>query len=860
MTSKIKKALSPRTIIPDELYVERDADRQLRNVVEDMGRPAYILVARQMGKTNLLLRMKRQRELSNELAVYVDLSTGFKSARALFRHLVDSIVDIEELDELRESLQAERSGSSLDPSVEFDRHLRRALAASKKDRVIIILDEIDSLVGHSYSDRILSQIRSMYFARANHAIYEKLTYVLSGVAEPSDLIKDKNISPFNIGEKIYLNDFSRSEVAKLLDLAEIELDLDIQDLVFDWTKGNPRMTWDVLSALEDAVASQELVSEATVNSIIQKLYLDRYDRAPLDHIRSLAESDAEVRSALMALLYGKGSTLSDRAKSKLYLAGITTASSDDAPKIKNRVIEAALSESWLAQVEAGRDGLLRAAGSRYDENEYADALELYSQFFSSGGELEAIGELDLFRYALTIYNAGDLKEAPKLLELAASVQRSPEVKELLKYTSGTAKTLLGETTEAIEILEPIAEKSGPYSLRAKHGLGTAYLKAGLLENADRIIRINQEVLTALEEETELPDSDKPEIRAACYYNLGQVFEAQGRKCEAKSSFASAFRSAEPVKKPAFATAYLGLESSEGARKRTLELLSDILRTEKVPYSLGRGALSFDKYDMGVFIATSIEGNHSESFASLLKVAVDLSGASEFETLVELASLPNWKAKDPRVVAMVKTALTDKTIFEEGLLKQKIIAARIWIQFADIETQDEAFDFYWGIISSDDALEFLSFTDVILIASRIRDLLKNGRLFEAKKLANFVRSNEKHIDERASPLFAFFVYQEMVLHRIENEVSNAIKSAREILKLTSGQDAEGDIRSPQLVALYERLRQAASIQLTDGSAKTKKYGRNEIVVVRDTSTNITFSAKFKKVMDRVKSGQLEIIDE
>ena len=50
------KVLKPYTIIPTHLYVTRNADKQLRMLVDDMGRPGYVLVSRQMGKTNLLLK------------------------------------------------------------------------------------------------------------------------------------------------------------------------------------------------------------------------------------------------------------------------------------------------------------------------------------------------------------------------------------------------------------------------------------------------------------------------------------------------------------------------------------------------------------------------------------------------------------------------------------------------------------------------------------------------------------------------------------------------------------------------------------------------------------------------------------
>src|SRR6185503_3391486 len=84
------KMLPSSTIIPPSLYVHRDADRQLRRTLEEMGRPGYILVSRQMGKTNLLLNAKRDLETTDDLFVYVDLSNSFTDARECFRNIVDT--------------------------------------------------------------------------------------------------------------------------------------------------------------------------------------------------------------------------------------------------------------------------------------------------------------------------------------------------------------------------------------------------------------------------------------------------------------------------------------------------------------------------------------------------------------------------------------------------------------------------------------------------------------------------------------------------------------------------------------------------------------------------------------------------
>src|SRR3954452_19790098 len=86
------RSLRPTTIIPPNLYVERAADRQLDNIIEQMGRPGYVLVARQMGKTNLLINMKRNRQAKGDVVHYFDLSTRFDDARALFRYFIDTII------------------------------------------------------------------------------------------------------------------------------------------------------------------------------------------------------------------------------------------------------------------------------------------------------------------------------------------------------------------------------------------------------------------------------------------------------------------------------------------------------------------------------------------------------------------------------------------------------------------------------------------------------------------------------------------------------------------------------------------------------------------------------------------------
>ncbi len=853
-----QKALRARTIIPDNLYVDRDADRQLNDVIEEMGRPGYILVARQMGKTNLLLRMKRSREALGDLAVYVDLSNSFGDARGLFRNLIDSLLDTQPSLDLRIRIEVERKAEALDPSVEYDRHLRSILTAVKKDRVIIILDEIDSLVGKPYSDRILSQIRSMYFARANFPVYEHLTYILSGVAEPTDLIKDKNISPFNIGEKIYLSDFSKEEVSVLLRNANIKLGLDVQEAVYNWISGNPRMTWDVYSALEDSISASETIGVETVESIISKLYLTRYDRAPLDHIRALAENDTDVRGALVSLLYGKGNTLDDRSRSKLYLAGITTASANEAPKIKNRVIEHALSETWLSQVEAGRKGLLKAAERRYLNAAYVEAIDLFKQFFDAGGSVDVLEDLEILRYGMALYHTGNYREAIPVLDRASKYNPSSEVRSMLSYHIGFSTMLMGHLDEAITVFKTLANTPGPYRLRARHAQSTAYLKASIQDHQSEIIEINEQVLNEISSDASLTDKDKAEIIAAAHYNLGQVYAVLGRTEQAKEAFQAAYGAAAVTKKPAFASVILNFAETPAELGEILAEVSDILFREDIPYTTSPEMLGFSQRHMAELMTVALKLQRGETLWRLLDIAQKRSGTNSFETTFALAMSLDWKSNLVQIKTLLRWALEETSIASEALLKQKLNAMAVWLASADGSDREAAFRTYWSLIREPEALEFMSLHDTIALSNWIAFNLESENLANAKLVVDFVRESESTFTSVSGTMFAFFVYHEMVVHKRSGDFVKVLKTARELLALTSRDNLSEDVNAINQIELFDNLYAIAMKEVRALMPPLPKFGRNEFVTVVEVKTGVRRRTKFKKIVDKILSGEFELL--
>ena len=345
-----RRQLGRTAIIPPNLYVERAADWQLWDAILSMESPPYVLVARQMGKTNLLLHAKRCLERSVDLYMYFDLSVRFSEIRAFFRYVVDSML------KMRSSLTGAKTrieklrSSNLPPSQEYELSLLDMLVEIP-GRLVIFFDEVDLLVGCPFADQIFSEIRSMYFERANYGELQRLTYVLSGVAEPSDLIRDRTVSPFNIGEKVYLDDFSKDNLKELALKASLSLNSAVLDRVFFWTQGHPRMIWDICSELETVIHRGITPAVTHVDATVEDFYLKYFNNPPIDHIRTLVENDVNVRDAVLELKRGNAGHLEASTSNRLYLAGIIGLNTGAAKgRIKNRIIDAALGEKWLHDV------------------------------------------------------------------------------------------------------------------------------------------------------------------------------------------------------------------------------------------------------------------------------------------------------------------------------------------------------------------------------------------------------------------------------------------------------------------------------------------------------------------------------
>ena len=541
------KRLRSLTIIPPELYVQRDADRQIRAIIENMGRPGYVLVARQMGKTNLLLHAKAVHSVATDVFAYLDVSNPFPEIRSFLRNICEVIIEtsLVNLSGVRQQIIEDRKLAERLPHKEHEHELRLILSALP-GKLVICLDEIDALTGLPYSDQVFSFIRSVYFSgRANFQPFSRLTYLLSGVAEPADIIKNRDVSPFNIGEKILLDDFSYAEFSDFLLKANLALSRLAKDRIYFWTNGHPRMTWDVCSELESFISAGHTITPALVDDRVKYLYFSDLDIPPVDQIRRVAGENAEVRDALMSIHYNRGETVGSALRTRLYLAGISKMTPQGGSVLfKNKILEEALSETFLVSLRPTTQEDFFASGELdFKAQKYDRALIQFSDAARAAHDEKDDALADRAHYWLgrTYFELANFESC--IAELNIERPGLTEEEQLLRqFYLGVARYQSGFFKEAVEHLQKFKTESTNGTAQYE---ASAYIAASLLRLKIDISGVETYSRSVIAAKTTLLNSPgfsrAPSASlASAYLSLAEASLLTGRKEQAAAELDEGF--------------------------------------------------------------------------------------------------------------------------------------------------------------------------------------------------------------------------------------------------------------------------------------------------------------------------------
>jgi WD40 repeat protein len=377
-------------------YVTRAADCDLLDALR-RGDFCYVLTARQMGKSSLMTRAAaRLREEGAAVAV-VDLTAfGRNLTPEQWYDLILARVGREL--ELEDEVDAFwLAHDRLAPLARFTAALEYVVLRRMAGPVVLFIDEIDVVRSLPFdTDELFAAIREFCTRRAREPELRRLSFCLLGVASPADLIADARITPFNIGTRIELRDFTADEAAPLA--AGLALlgrvgpaengrragrrareETALLDRVLHWTGGHPYLTQRLCSELVAAERMKDesrrmnqhgnggaellppssgtfpAIHSSTVDAACARLFFDRRAAETEDNLRFVADrllrSGGDVSSILD--LYSRalqGHALpdddTDPVLASLRLSGVVRMEGGRL-RVRNRIYGRVFDRAWI---------------------------------------------------------------------------------------------------------------------------------------------------------------------------------------------------------------------------------------------------------------------------------------------------------------------------------------------------------------------------------------------------------------------------------------------------------------------------------------------------------------------------------
>lgn len=195
-------------------YIMRQADHDLYEALTAR-KFCYVLNSRQTGKSSLRVQMESRLAAIGTSCAVLDFSVRDTQSQSE-QWYADTFDELVNQFDLGVSLAWWTERKALSPVKRLSNFIEEVLLVRIPGNIVIFIDEIDSVLSLQFRvDDFFALIRACCNDRADHPEYNRLTFALFGVATPSDLIQDKEFTPFNIGQAIQLKGFQFEEAKPL---------------------------------------------------------------------------------------------------------------------------------------------------------------------------------------------------------------------------------------------------------------------------------------------------------------------------------------------------------------------------------------------------------------------------------------------------------------------------------------------------------------------------------------------------------------------------------------------------------------------------------------------------------------------
>jgi muramidase (phage lysozyme) len=336
------------------VYITRQADEDLMQLCLN-STFAYVLTPRQMGKSSLMIRTSERLIAKGIQFVIIDL-TEIGTSIAMEDWYTDFLDIVARQLALNTNVKHWwQTNIQFGITRRLIHFFQDVVLEEVTSPIVIFVDEIDTTLNLNFTDDFYAAIRHLYVSRAYKTSFQRLSFVLIGVATPGSLILDPKRTPFNIGQRVELTDFTLAEAMPLSEGLGLpaEQSKQVLELLLQWTGGHPYLTQRLCKSLVNM--SRSIWSSADIDQVVKYTFFEQGSKNDSNlmfvsgMVISSYQDNHKILTIYRNILLNDQKILDDEKSisvSRLKLSGIAI-SNNGYLKVRNLIYKEVFNKKWI---------------------------------------------------------------------------------------------------------------------------------------------------------------------------------------------------------------------------------------------------------------------------------------------------------------------------------------------------------------------------------------------------------------------------------------------------------------------------------------------------------------------------------